>query len=106
MARSPLDCARVSFEEAVLAAIGALEPGDIATYGEIASRAGRPGAARAVGNILSRTHGRVPWWRVVRAGGAIAKGEQQARLLGAEGVEVKNGRVADPGLRRRLTAGL
>ncbi len=90
----------------MLAAIAALQPGEIATYGEIASRAGRPGAARAVGNILFHTHGRVPWWRVVRAGGAVVKGEEQARRLSAEGIEVKNGRIADPALRRKMTAGL
>jgi methylated-DNA-protein-cysteine methyltransferase-like protein len=98
--------ARVSFQEGVLAAISALRPGEIASYGAIATRAGRPGAARAVGNILSRTEARVPWWRVVRAGGVVVKGERQARLLSAEGIQVTNGRVADPALRRKLTAGL
>ena len=90
----------------MLAAIGALEPGEIATYGAIAARAGRPGAARAVGNILSRTDAHVPWWRVVRAGGVIVKGESQAQLLRADGIQVWEDRVADPALRRKLTAGL
>ena len=96
----------MGFEQAVLAAIRALEPGEVVTYGEIASRAGRPGAARAVGNILARTEEALPWWRVVRAGGALAKGPRQAERLRAEGVAVRGARVADPGLRRRLVAGL
>ncbi|HYO60837.1 MAG TPA: MGMT family protein, partial [Actinomycetota bacterium] len=54
-----------SFEDSVVALIRKLEPGDVATYGEIAAEAGFPGAARAVGNVLRRAEG-LPWWRVVR----------------------------------------
>ncbi len=89
----------------MLAAIQALEPGEVVTYGEVAARAGRPGAARAVGNILSRAEG-LPWWRVVRAGGHLAKGDRQADLLRREGVAAGGGRITDPELRRRLVAGL
>lgn len=87
------------------AAIRALEPGEVVTYGEIAVRAGRPGAARAVGNVLSRTEG-LPWWRVVRAGGVLVKGERQAGRLRAEGVAISGCRVADREVRRRLVGGL
>jgi methylated-DNA-protein-cysteine methyltransferase related protein len=95
----------MTFEQSVLAAIRALGPGEVVTYGEIAARAGRPGAARAVGSVLARTDG-LPWWRVVRAGGVLVKGERQAERLRAEGVAVSGSRLADPALRRRLVAGL
>lgn len=77
-----------------------LEPGDVATYGEIAAQAGRPGAARAVGNLLAGSAG-LPWWRVVTATGRLVPGievEHGARLA-AEGVAVEGDHVA--GLRRR-----
>jgi methylated-DNA-protein-cysteine methyltransferase related protein len=85
------------FEERVRRVIAALEPGDIATYGEVAEEAGSPGAARAVGGVLARTDG-LPWWRVVTATGRLVPGHerQQADRLRAEGVVVKRGRVIGP----------
>ncbi|HYO60866.1 MAG TPA: MGMT family protein, partial [Actinomycetota bacterium] len=76
------------------ALIRKLEPGDVATYGEIAAEAGFPGAARAVGNVLRRAEG-LPWWRVVRADGGLVRGyeEEQARLLKRDGVSVAGDRV-------------
>ena len=44
-----------SFEEAVERVLRALAPGEVVTYGEVAAEAGFPGAARAVGNLLSRS---------------------------------------------------
>jgi methylated-DNA-protein-cysteine methyltransferase-like protein len=75
------------FDEAAVAVIRSLSPGEVATYGEIAAEAGYPGAARAVGNLL-RTSEDLPWWRVVAAGGRLAPGceAEQAALLRAEGV--------------------
>ena len=66
------------------------------SYGEVALEAGRPGAARAVGNVLAGSEG-LPWWRVVTASGHLAahKREEQARRLEAEGVSVVDGRVVD-----------
>ena len=83
------------FEEAVVAAIRSLGPGEIATYGEIAAEAGRPGAARAVGRVLATTGEDVPWWRVVTAGGRLVPGHEarHAELLRAEGVDASEGRV-------------
>jgi alkylated DNA nucleotide flippase Atl1 len=74
-----------------------LEVGEVVSYGEVARRAGRPGAARAVGGFLAEHGGELPWWRVVRADGSLAAHHQreQARLLRAEGVEVRAGRVID-----------
>jgi methylated-DNA-protein-cysteine methyltransferase-like protein len=83
-----------SFEDAVIAAIRRLRPGEVASYGEIAEEAGFKGAARAVGAVLSRSTG-LPWWRVVRADGRLVspKEDEQARLLSKEGVTVVDGRV-------------
>ena len=83
-----------SFEEEVIRTISSLKRGEIASYGEIAEEAGFPGAARAVGTVLSRTSG-LPWWRVVRADGRLAAPHdaEQARLLAKEGVAVRHGRV-------------
>ncbi|MGB8360597.1 MAG: MGMT family protein [Acidimicrobiia bacterium] len=83
-----------SFQEAVVAVISALEPGDVVTYGEVAAEAGYPGAARAVGTLLRTSEG-LPWWRVVGAGGRIRTPDpaRQIRLLIDEGVLVVGQRV-------------
>ena len=87
-----------SFESEVTKVIRALRPGEVASYGEIAEEAGFPGAARAVGTLLSRTAG-LPWWRVVRADGSLASGhpEEQRKRLEKEGVKVVRGRVVGSG---------
>ncbi len=79
--------AQPDFEEAVLDVVRSLPRGAVATYGEVASEAGFPGAARAVGNLLRRSAG-LPWWRVVAAGGRLVPGDEkeQALRLRAEGV--------------------
>ena len=82
------------FEDEVLRVLHSLEPGDVVTYGEVAEEAGYPGAARAVGNILSKSEG-LPWWRVVGAGGYLKTGhnDRQAELLRSEGVRVNGRRI-------------
>ena len=53
-----------------------------------------PGAPRFAGAVLSACEdGSVPWQRVVRADGSLAKGERQRRLLEAEGVPFRGERV-------------
>jgi methylated-DNA-protein-cysteine methyltransferase-like protein len=78
------------FEDAVGAVLRALQPGDVVTYGEVATEAGRPGAARAVGALLSRAGDEYPWWRVVTSTGRLVPGHERehARRLRAEGVVV------------------
>jgi methylated-DNA-protein-cysteine methyltransferase-like protein len=87
-----------SFEDEVVRVLDSLEPGDVVTYGEVASEAGHPGAARAVGTYLARSGGAHPWWRVVTSTGRLVPGHEQehARRLRAEGVTVEGGRVARP----------
>jgi len=82
------------FERDVAAVLNATEPGDVLSYGDVAAEAGRPGAARAVGNVLSRVDN-LPWWRVVTAAGRLIPHdpERQAQLLGSEGVQCVDGRV-------------
>jgi len=84
------------FAQDVDIVLSALDPGEVTTYGEVATEAGYPGAARAVGRLLALSNGRWPWWRVVNAGGRLVPGseEEHARLLRAEGVRVVDGRVA------------
>ncbi|KRE90800.1 cysteine methyltransferase [Frateuria sp. Soil773] len=85
----------------VYAAIAAIPRGRVASYGAIAARAGLPGRARLVGRLLGEVPDgmELPWYRVLRSDGHIAmppgsRGfREQSRLLRAEGVEVKNGRV-------------
>jgi O-6-methylguanine DNA methyltransferase len=72
--------------------------GRVTTYGAVARLAGKPRAARAVGNIMraARAPG-LPYHRVIAAGGALGGfGGQIAlkrSLLIAEGLEVSGGRV-------------
>ena len=90
------------FEARARAVILSLQPGEVATYGEIAAEAGFPGAARAVGRLLRESEG-LPWWRVVAASGRLVPGgeEEHARRLRAEGVELsESGRVTAAARRR------
>lgn len=89
------------FETRIADVLDRLPAGQVVTYGEVAAEAGRPGAARAVGRLLSRSGGGHPWWRVVAADGRLIPGgeAEQARRLRAEGVVVENGRVK--GMRTR-----
>ena len=66
----------------------AIPEGFVRTYGDLS-----PGAPRFTGTVLRVTTEDVPWWRVVRADGSLAKGERQRRLLEAEGVPFAGGRV-------------
>src|SRR5262245_38341483 len=86
------------FTSRVLAVVRRIPVGRVATYGDVAARAGRPGAARAVGNIM-RTCRRpdVPCHRVIAAGGRLGgyggnEGLKRSLLI-AEGVVVSKGRV-------------
>ena len=72
----------------ILDRIRAIPPGFVRAYGDIS-----PGAPRFGGTVLSQTDEDVPWWRVVRADGSLAKGERQRALLEAEGVPFRGARV-------------
>ena len=78
----------------ILAAVRRVPAGCTASYGEIARRAGLPKRARLVAKILSTNDDPdLPWWRVVRADGSLAKANRQRALLAAEGVPFRGERV-------------
>ena len=85
----------------IYTAIAAIPAGRVASYGQIAARAGLPGRARLVGTALRETPDgmTLPWYRVLHSDGTIAlpRGSrgfrEQTRRLRAEGVEMRDGRV-------------
>src|SRR5262245_18019286 len=86
------------FTARVLAFVRRIPRGKVATYGDVAESAGRPRAARAVGNIMRNCRRPdVPCHRVVAAGGRIGGyGGSEAlkrALLAAEGIDFRGGRI-------------
>ena len=77
--------------------IEAIPAGQVRSYGEVAAIAGIR-SPRLVGRYLAETTDRLPWHRVVRADRTFAPhlAARQARLLRAEGVHVRHGRVVEP----------
>ena len=66
--------------------------GRVTTYGDLS-----PGSPRFAGAVLAACRDPdVPWQRIVRADGSLAKGERQRRLLEAEGVPFRGERVDMP----------
>ncbi len=88
--------------EAIWHTVCAIPRGRVSTYGAVARAAGLPGRARQAGYALRVAPPllKLPWHRVVGAGGRIAfpkssrEHAEQARRLRAEGVAVRDGRVA------------
>jgi methylated-DNA-protein-cysteine methyltransferase-like protein len=86
---------------AIRKAVRAIKRGSIASYGEVARRAGLPGRARLVGQVLreSGDEPRLPWHRVTGAGGRIAfpagsaSAREQLERLRREGHECRGARV-------------
>ncbi len=67
----------------------AIPAGFVRTYGDVS-----PGAPRFAGSVLFAVdEPDLPWWRVVRADGALAKGARQRAHLLAEGVPFRGDRV-------------
>ena len=85
------------FERKVLTVVSRIPVGRVTTYGDVAKLAGRPGAARAVGNILREAdRPGLPYHRVIAAGGRLGGYSSLAlkrSLLAAEGLTVAPGRV-------------
>jgi methylated-DNA-protein-cysteine methyltransferase-like protein len=73
----------------VLARVRATPEGFVRAYGDVS-----PGAPRFAGTVLFACDDpTVPWWRIVRADGSLAKGDRQRALLEAEGVPFRGARV-------------
>ena len=100
----------MSFKEEVYAAVRKIPSGSVATYGEIACMVGRPGAARAVGNVLHVNPYEwgnenvprelwVPCHRVVSKNGSLSScfgfggAEEQKVRLEMEEVKIRDGKV-------------
>jgi methylated-DNA-protein-cysteine methyltransferase-like protein len=78
--------------------VARIPKGKVATYGEVASAAGFPGAARQVAWALHNNSTGLPWHRVLGAGGHIRlpgqAGMEQRLRLEQEGVRFRGARVA------------
>jgi methylated-DNA-protein-cysteine methyltransferase-like protein len=73
----------------VLRRVRSVPAGLVTTYGDLC-----PEAPRFAGAVMAAcTDPDIPWQRVVRADGSLAKGEAQRRLLEAEGVPFRGQRV-------------
>jgi methylated-DNA-protein-cysteine methyltransferase-like protein len=97
---------------AIRRAVRAVKRGSFASYGEIARRAGLPGRARLVGQVLREAgkDERLPWHRITGAGGRIAfppgsgNARKQLRLLEREGVKTRGNRALAKPLTNSLDA--
>jgi methylated-DNA-protein-cysteine methyltransferase related protein len=83
-----------SFTEKVVRIIQSIPPGKVTTYGQVASAAGSPRAARQVVRILHSMSDKynLPWYRVINSKGEIGFQDEemfftQKMLLQSEGIE-------------------
>ena len=87
------------FQRQVLTITADIPYGEVMTYGEIAAKLGKPGAARAVGGALGRNPMPIviPCHRVVGSGrrlvGYTGGLTTKAFLLGLEGHTIEEGRI-------------
>lgn len=88
-----------NFVYRVTAIVAEIPSGRVMTYGQIATLAGSPRAARIVGGIAHFGAPDLPWHRVVNKTGGMARGYSfggptaQRTLLESEDVTFKNDRV-------------
>ncbi|MGW2087080.1 MGMT family protein [Streptomyces sp. NPDC001880] len=67
------------YAERVLDVAELIPPGRVMTYGDVAEWLGE-GGPRQVGRVMSLYGAAVPWWRVVRADGALLPGHELRAL--------------------------
>lgn len=89
------------YRELIWRIVHSIPAGKVASYGEVAKRAGLPRGARMVGRVLSNLPegSTLPWHRVINSRGCISfpagslqYREQRERLL-AEGVAFRNEKI-------------
>jgi alkylated DNA nucleotide flippase Atl1 len=86
--RRPIDTSTPR-ARAVLDRVRSIAPGSVTTYADLS-----PEAPRYAGAVLAAHHDpELPWQRVVRADGSLARGRRQRELLEAEGVPFEGERV-------------
>ncbi len=91
----------VSFQKKICQIVRKIPKGKVLSYKDVARKAGRPRAYRAVGNILNRAAGgwrpRIPCHRVIKSDGRVGgyrKGvKRKTALLKKEGLIIKNGKI-------------
>lgn len=89
-----------NFSRAVFRVVKNITPGKALSYGDVARKAGFPGAARAVGSLMRKNYDKaVPCHRVIRSDGSCGEynrggSEGKAKRLRKEGVEVTSKIVA------------
>lgn len=102
MNKTTIDIEPLSNAQRIWQAVSQIPKGKAASYGQIASLAGLPGASRLVGNVLRKLPpgSHLPWHRVINSQGKISLPEgspgfeeQKKRLL-AEGVVIQGSKVA------------
>lgn len=83
-----------AYEVSVLAVVASVPPGRVMSYGDVAEYLGS-GGPRQVGQVMSRSHGGVPWWRIVHADGSPPPGKEHECLgrLVAEAVPMRPDRA-------------
>lgn len=80
-----------NFSKRVYKVVARIPRGKTLTYGQVAAKAGKPRAARAVGMLMSRNYNpRIPCHRVVRADGKLGGynrggAERKLEILREEG---------------------
>lgn len=90
-----------SNKEAIYFALHLIPSGKVVTYGQLATLANLPRAARLVGSVLRELpeESQLPWHRVINAQGKISLPidstgyNEQMQRLRAEGVEVQLGKI-------------
>jgi len=61
-----------NFSKKVYAVVSKIPKGKVMTYGEVAKKVGKPGAARAVGMFMANNYDpKIPCHRVVRGDGKV-----------------------------------
>ena len=86
-----------TFTEKVLEVVRNIPKGKTMTYGQVAARAGAPGAARAVGTLMKNNYDpTVPCHRVIRSDGRVGQynrggPEAKKKLLIQEGSIIGGG---------------
>lgn len=96
---------QTGFRDEVYRLMALLPPDKVTTYGDLASMAGQPRAARIVGGIAHHGPEQLPWHRLVNKEGGLAIGfpggqEVQRQLLEGDGISCTNYTIDNLGERR------